>query len=370
VNAIAGQPRVDVCRTSGRGGFTLIEILITTVLTATLLAVLWGLFGVYSGLFEKGQAQVSQAQSARAILQQLAEDLHAAIEDGPGDRPSDDWAVLSGDVAFVRRFGLLGTRDTLQIDVLAVVPAEDGLRLDADVTTAGQGALQVPELRTIYYTFVAEDAGVDSADLALPPEAGPTGSNQEASNQPGLTRLELDFETPYGNDNAASFDGEPTSDTAFSAEDDSVLRMPEVVRLEFRYFDGSGWSDTWDSLQRGSLPVAVEVTLQVKPFEEPDAVVDVAPQPEQTELDAEGLDAVDATTSQSDTAHLPVHRLVIDLPGSRQYAPSQPWQPVASEPSPRLPTPLVAPRLSVGRRPDRPDASTAIPADQWIREEP
>ena len=370
MNAIAGQPRAHVHFARRRSGFTLIEILITTVLSASLLAVLWGLFGVYAGLFEKGQAQVSQAQSARAILQQLSEDLHAAIEDGPGDRPSDEWAMLSGDVASVRRFGLLGTRSTMQIDVLAVIPPEDGPRLDADVTTAGQGALQVPELRTIYYTFVAEASAPEAADLALSAEPDQTGSNQPESGQLGLTRLELDFETPYANDYSVSFDDEPTSATASSAEDDSVLRMPEVVRLEFRYFDGSGWSDTWDSLQRGSLPVAVEVTLQVKPFEEPDAAVDVAPQPEETELDEEGLEAVEQTASRADTADLPVHRLVIDLPGSRQYAPSQPWQPVESVRSPRLPTPLAAPRLSVGSRADRPDASTTIPANQWIREEP
>ncbi len=39
----------------------------------------------------------------------------------------------------------------------------------------------------------------------------------------------------------------------------------DVATLNFRYFDGSGWFDSWDSTQLGNLlPVAVEVTLELR----------------------------------------------------------------------------------------------------------
>jgi len=356
-------------------GFTLIEILIATVLSAALLVVLWGLFGVYSKLFEKGQDQVSRAQLTRALWQQLSEDLHAAIEDSPGDNRADEWADPFADAAPVRRFGLLGTRSTLQIDVLQVIPPEEGPALDADVTgsSLGASALQVPELRTIFYTFV-ESGRAEDESAASPFAPGPI--------RPGLTRYELDFETPYGDELAAQFDEGLSATVPLPAEayvsdaseifsqDGSVLWMPEIVRLEFRYFDGSGWSTAWDSLQRKSLPAAVEVTLQVKPFEEPDPDASAAQAPQETALDKEDAEFLEPIAPQLDTADLRVYRLVIDLPSSQQYAAARRAESVARVDSRRLPTPLAAPRLSVSKRPARSTIPAAIQPDQWIRVEP
>ena len=37
--------------------------------------------------------------------------------------------------------------------------------------------------------------------------------------------------------------------------DSSVMWAPEVMSLKFRYFDGSNWRSSWDSLARKGLPV-------------------------------------------------------------------------------------------------------------------
>ena len=39
---------------------------------------------------------------------------------------------------------------------------------------------------------------------------------------------------------------------------------PEVVQIEFHYFDGSDWLDEWDSSTQGQLPKAVEILLTVR----------------------------------------------------------------------------------------------------------
>jgi prepilin-type N-terminal cleavage/methylation domain-containing protein len=45
---------------------------------------------------------------------------------------------------------------------------------------------------------------------------------------------------------------------------ESVLNG-EIQRLRIRYFDGSEWSESFDSRERGQLPAAVEVRLWLRP---------------------------------------------------------------------------------------------------------
>ena len=50
-----------------------------------------------------------------------------------------------------------------------------------------------------------------------------------------------------------------------------MVIAPEVVQLQFRYFDGTDWQDTWDGSQPGpdgmtpmGPPRAIEITLGVR----------------------------------------------------------------------------------------------------------
>jgi prepilin-type N-terminal cleavage/methylation domain-containing protein len=47
--------------------------------------------------------------------------------------------------------------------------------------------------------------------------------------------------------------------------------LPEITAFRLRYFDGGGWQDRWDSRQKKSLPVAVELRFEVAPLEPPEA---------------------------------------------------------------------------------------------------
>lgn len=55
--------------------------------------------------------------------------------------------------------------------------------------------------------------------------------------------------------------------TAITAFQDDLYLIepvaPEVTALDFRYFDGSTWLDSFDSVQSNTMPTAIEVTLQV-----------------------------------------------------------------------------------------------------------
>ena len=46
----------------------------------------------------------------------------------------------------------------------------------------------------------------------------------------------------------------------------SELLAPEVAGIAFQYYNGTEWTDTWDSSQNGGLPTLVRVTLYIKPI--------------------------------------------------------------------------------------------------------
>lgn len=61
-----------------RSGYTLIELLIAAVLTASLMTVIWGLLSMYNGWLTAGRVQSEERQLRRSLRDQLQEDLEAA----------------------------------------------------------------------------------------------------------------------------------------------------------------------------------------------------------------------------------------------------------------------------------------------------
>ncbi|MDR0608785.1 MAG: type II secretion system protein GspJ [Planctomycetaceae bacterium] len=203
-------------------GFTLLELLLATALFVVLIGMLWNIISLFSKTQTQGTRLAERSQLVRSLAQLLEDDLKAAIQDpihpSEGSTGDDD----------VRRFGLNGSLQTLRIDVIEINPF-------AAVTPQPRQALlgEVPtstpraaELKTVFYNF------------------------QQFI---GLIRREIDFETP--DINAQGIEG-------------SNLQAQEVVDCRFRYYNGSVWSDSWESLERGGLPVAIEVTLSTLPFSE------------------------------------------------------------------------------------------------------
>ena len=371
-------------------GFTLLEVLLAAVLMAVLMTGIWALMRTYERLFTSGQAKAEGAQLARTLLEQLSDDLRSAIPDSPTAMPGASTAV--------RRFGLFGTERALQVDVLQVTPAQC-----MAVSTARDGlganpvnSPQVPELHTVQYWI--EEPLLDGVEE-------PTGVR-------GLVRRELDWESPAGameeglaragkgtaeslSENAALSDLASTLDPMSVAplwadpEDPSILWAAEVIDLRFRYYDGAAWSTQWNSLERKSLPVAIEVTLKMRLGEEarPRAAARSPEDALEEELAAElGTPSDEAGQTQ---------RVLVCLPSTGLGRPAKeadeevPWivedreLPLPPEHEPLLPpSPPVRPSLA----PPRPAAPAASPPprapapatggrksleemlrDQWIR---
>ena len=324
--------------------FTLLEIMVALAISAVLMLSLWTLLGTYAKLFTIGQTETVHAQVVRGVFQQLADDLHSAIQ---------DTADSSGS-ATARRFGLFGSAHTLQIDVLQPPHLRPGSvaahPLDLLDQSRSGPAL---ELRTVAYTF-QDSASSDATQAAA---------------QSGLLRREFDWETPVVPTDAlsqqsansspatATTGAPPTSlsdgsspspdagttlpatggalpdnsntpaelsflqQAAINPDDDTVTWIPEIVALEFRYFDGSSWTSTWSSIDHKSLPVAVEVVLQLAPSvaadntSQPAASQSVAIQP--TSDDSSGLGQPNPNSPDSTSPSGPICHLMIHLPAAK-----------------------------------------------------
>jgi len=137
--------------------------------------------------------------------------------------------------------------------------------------------------------------------------------------------------------------------------------VPEVVRLQFRYFDGNGWTSQWSSLSRKSLPVAVEVTVQLGTVA---LSSETTGKPEPGEVSETADLAGELSVETEPTVVGPTYRLVIDVPGSPKHEAPHKVKPVARQPRPRPVPRRVAPRP----RPAPPVKPKPAPlADEWMR---
>lgn len=396
--------------------FTLLEVLLALGLVVVLLATLWSVFGVFNRFFETTPARAEQAQLLSALWSQIVDDLQCAVEDSPPQGPQPPAAVRQPNASSMRRFGLIGTATSLRIDVLQPVPPEKRPISTAGPLEAARGDLgpRVPELRTITYDFIpppspAEAITNDASEAAEP-------AAEDGVEPPGLVRSEIDFETPLqaSTDIAAAsspdlYDGMGRTVPVFASTKmgpspfsgqggrftssvgnpppastlgRTVTRIPEIVGVQFRYFDGNSWNGSWNSLQRKSLPVAVEIVLQVKPPDsssppKPATPADASPATEMDEWDEEFMEMAGIAEPA-----VPAHRFVVYLPAARIRPTVKTLQGITPSTMPAwppAPRPFSTPPAATPSPPPQPFGPDVLPAapargrpavlrpDQWMR---
>lgn len=396
-----------------RAGFTLIEVLLTSVLAATLLAALWALLSMYLKLFDAGQAKVEQSQLIRTLFAQVENDLASVVQSPPpvpivpvlvpatpggasgtspasgstssagGSAPSPPSASAppsggagrspsgigppipqmaakfarggapaasappsisppsgtaphsatatsspsgsrspspanAGQVVTstksLRPGGVFGTETSLRIDVVqsAIVPLD--VQFDERRAPGELGPSRAAELMTIVYSF--EEIHEPGQPLGQPTLL--------------LVRREMAWEDshPAGRGGGRGTDAVGSTDIADrrgvasgmvdelsavdpltpGAESETTATIPEVAQFGIRYFDGTLWSTEWNSIERKALPVAIEIALELKPVSEQ------GHQP-----------AVEPATTELATRPpvVPVHRLLVHLPGGQPANPSE-----------------------------------------------
>ena len=307
-------------------GFTLLELLIAAALSSVLLGVVWHTLATHIRLYEKRGESTTRTQLARAVRYQFLSDIDhlirtpsaAARDSTTRDSTTRDSTTRDSttrDTATASlAYGLRGDRHSLEIAILEPVwrPLDGVSPEQTDRAENGQPKqtqLTSP-IRLIRYQFVGAPHTKDVLPGSLSqvvvdaiqqePESGqPTGFSGEEdvlddafsagdisptnASVPGLLRevhaepplppdhepaqhritetFPLDSRPPLAAATEATLADMPAA-SPVSAANMIVDHVPEIERLEFRYFDGQRWHGHWDSSVSGNLPAAVEMSFE------------------------------------------------------------------------------------------------------------
>jgi hypothetical protein len=213
-------------RTNRRGGFTLLEVLLAGGIAVLVMAALYYTLEIQLRQTQIGREVVEEAVLVRSLLNRMSQDIACSLR-APA-KQAETTTVTEESSAGQFNLGLQGSFDRIEMQASRVPRFPQG---DTPLTTVG-------DLRRISYWMTAS----------------------------GLAREEVKLFT-----------------TEEPAAEESLIIAPEVRNVQFRYFDGSAWQETWDgsTVANGSPrgpPLAVEIILEVGPpseeaFLDPDTVL-------------------------------------------------------------------------------------------------
>jgi len=188
-----------------------------------------------------------------------------------GGAPRGGSLLASSSSPALPRLGLEGSARVLKLEVLQALPSATtgALFTNDELQTAANQPAPVPELRTILYSF-EEPREERATDRKAPPglvrvELGWQELLGRGGNERSSRRSSAPAEGEAALEEALERFGLTTPEGLAGLPDEAKIHVPEVIRCEFRYFDGRMWHDAWSSRQRQALPAAVEITLQLSP---------------------------------------------------------------------------------------------------------
>ncbi|MFN7840735.1 MAG: prepilin-type N-terminal cleavage/methylation domain-containing protein [Pirellula sp.] len=290
-----------------RGGFTLVEVLLSLALTAVVAGIIGGLVQVYLTNQNLGRDRVKQTQLARALLNMIADDIRTVVRNQPfdtaglsellsGGQQSGGGAAAGGTGASggagastgaatggtggmsatggnatagagaastgsseattptvaALPPGIYGTSTSIDIDISRLPRPDEYVPMEQDVVN-GTVADMPSDIKTVSY-FV-QSKRTDGVRDPLATEVDIRSKSLSADGAAGgLVRRSLDraitlFAYEQGTTDSLQRTGE--------------LLAPEVIAIEFEYFDGQLWQSEWDSSVQG-LPLVVRITLAMQ----------------------------------------------------------------------------------------------------------
>jgi hypothetical protein len=247
---------------------------------------------IYMRTLDRRQAIIEESQLARAILQQIANDLRSAVQVQTGDVEEGlagldgiDLAggvgdLLGGDiVGDLLGGGDTGLEDLLMEEDLAVTddlatsmipPAVPGLygnqyQLQMDISRLPR-VEEYQRLMNLEDNFALTDIPSDVKTITYYVQGQDMVSMESTAEE--LDVVEDDIRLINGLVRR-HMDRAVTQFAADNGNTDALLNQgdviaPEVVSIEFQYWDGLLWLPEWDSEVEEGLPVAVEIRLYLK----------------------------------------------------------------------------------------------------------
>ncbi|WP_339731140.1 prepilin-type N-terminal cleavage/methylation domain-containing protein [uncultured Gimesia sp.] len=248
-------------------GFTMLEVILALGLTSLLLAAIYSALDLYWKYTTIGHQQVERAQIARAVFQKITHDLHSVTyqqqiteeeessSSSEGEEETIEIQVTNPDDAYTSgNIGVYGTAQSLVLHTSR--PARQPMLISQ---TAGSPSSQSDLLSVSYFLAVAGSEGLQGAVGDRFRDASSLGNGTQ-----GLARLEGDRLAMSKADESADYE---------QLAQQSQLLAPEIGSLQFQYFDGTDWLEVWDSIEYGTVPQAVKVTIGFRNAEEAQGVL-------------------------------------------------------------------------------------------------
>jgi prepilin-type N-terminal cleavage/methylation domain-containing protein len=285
-----------------RTGFTLLELMLALALVVVATALIGSLMSLYARSFTSRAEDVRRNQLARSLLAMIADDIRAVVTQTQFDTEAfellfssepmdlenfsltDDEASslglegesetaegeangqtaagmdpntdLTTSMGSSLPTGIYGNQFQLMVDVSRAARVDELAAMYGNVQPAPLGTLRdIPGdmKRVTYYLQTASPAGVQ--DIMSQVESRPsTNAGDSGSVQAGLVRRQLDR-------NVTRFAEASGLASQIAASGDMV--SPEVVSLEFSFFDGAQWTYQWDSSTMG-LPWLINISLAMQ----------------------------------------------------------------------------------------------------------
>ncbi|QDT03267.1 hypothetical protein K227x_16490 [Rubripirellula lacrimiformis] len=274
-------------------GFTLLEVILTLAMSVVLMILVGGAIQFYARDMNVRDMDVRQTQLAAAVMQMIEDDLRATLHlepvsmeglesllaasgggdsaaaggeedlsaaglDSTDDTIADETAVsdtgtmdLQTSAAVLATPGLIGNQYQIQVDLSRLPRLEEYVAMMDEMTSDID---DVPsDLKTVaYFVQPAGTVGGVQDPLATMTGDETTGSDQSDLGSGGLVRRSLD--------RAVTSEAAATGALGLLNQTGELL-APEVLSIEFQYWDGTTWQLQWSSDEYGELPMAVKVQL-------------------------------------------------------------------------------------------------------------
>jgi len=231
-----------------RRGFTLLEVLLASALAVILMAALYVALDVQLRLADAGRESIEQATLTRAIVQRFENDLAGsvspvapAVETGRSNQSGGSGAGAGGTAtagagAATTGAGTTGAGTTgMEGEAVTEVVMSETIPFQA-------GVIGESDRLTIFAVKVAGQ-GKNLDETGEAPTPADIRRVTYWATEKGLARQELPWLTSDQLLNSTDPIPEDGKD-----ESDYVI-AEEVTRVQFEYWDGSAWADTWDGRQ-------------------------------------------------------------------------------------------------------------------------
>jgi hypothetical protein len=238
-----------------REAFTLLEVLLASALAVVLMAALYVALDVQLRLAAAGRDSIEEARVTRAIVQRFDNDLACSVGPvapptgrtgtgtGAGTGTGTGTGTGSGAGTGSGTGTGMGTGGT-------TTPAEDAdavveMTTTTDVIPFQAGVIGESDRLTI---FVARVAGRGRAATESPDAPSPADIQRVTywMSDRGLCRQELPWLT--SENIRTTVDPVPED----GKEEQDYVIADEVTRVQFEYWDGTAWAETWDGRQTNS----------------------------------------------------------------------------------------------------------------------